>query len=73
MTVASRTATKASGFVMNSTQCDGSGWVPESNMHSDMTRTEYRMRFNGNKPFHKQTLTMNHGKLPKKQLVYSRC
>ena len=70
LTTGYRASTKASGFVENSTLFDGTGWVPAKNLHSDLIRTEYRMRFNQAKPFHKTNLSMNHGKLPKKHLVY---
>ena len=43
---------KASGYVVNSTLFDGTGWVPEKNLNSDMVRTEYRNKFNPSKPFH---------------------
>lgn len=36
----------ASGFATAMTFFDGSTWVPEKNLHSDMVRTEYRNRFN---------------------------
>jgi hypothetical protein len=36
--------------------CNGKGWVPKKNLHSDMVRTEYRNKFNPDKPFHKVTL-----------------
>lgn len=37
---------RASGYVVNSTLFDGTGWVPEKNLNSDMVRTEYRNKFN---------------------------
>jgi hypothetical protein len=43
---------KTSGYVMNSTLFDGTGWVTEKNLHSDMRRTEYRNRYNPEKKFH---------------------
>lgn len=36
----------ASGFATAMTLYDGTTWVPEKNLHSDMLRTEYRNRFN---------------------------
>ena len=36
----------ASGFTMNSTLFDGTGWVPEKNLHGDQFRTLYRNQFN---------------------------
>jgi hypothetical protein len=35
-----------------------------------MVRTEYRKRFNGEKPFHKMTLRMSTGQLKKRTIVY---
>jgi hypothetical protein len=35
---------KASGYIGNSTLFDGTGWVTEKNLHTDMMRTEYRNR-----------------------------
>mmetsp|Transcript_28000 Transcript_28000/g.20960 ORF Transcript_28000/g.20960 Transcript_28000/m.20960 type:complete len:88 (+) Transcript_28000:154-417(+) len=36
----------SSGFALNSTLFDGTGWVPEKNMHADQLRTIYRNYFN---------------------------
>lgn len=36
----------ASGFYTAMKLYDGTTWVPEKNLHSDMVRTEYRNRFN---------------------------
>ena len=41
----------ASGFYKSFKLCDGKTWVPEKVLHSDMVRTEYRMRYNQAKPF----------------------
>lgn len=46
----------ASGFATAMTLYDGTTWVPEKNLHTDMIRTEYRNRFNQEKPFHKVNL-----------------
>lgn len=51
---------------------DGTTWVPEKNLHTDMIRTEYRNRFNQPKPFHKITLREAIYKMPKKALVYDK-
>lgn len=67
-----RTIAKASGFVQNSTLFDGTGWVPERNLHSDMMRTEYRNRFNQSKPFHKNEVRSNDGRLKRKEYVYDK-
>lgn len=63
---------KASGYIGNSTLFDGTGWVTEKNMHTDMMRTEYRNRFNQDKPFHKSCIRINAGRLPRKPLVYDK-
>ena len=59
-----------SGYIQNNTLFDGSGWLPEKNMHSDMIRTEYRMRYNTKKPFQKMTTPTTTGKLPKRYATY---
>jgi hypothetical protein len=63
---------KASGYIGNSTLFDGTGWVTEKNLHTDMFRTEYRNRFNQDKPFHKNAVRVNAGRLPRKPLVYDK-
>ena len=63
---------KASGYILNSTLFDGTGWETEKNLHTDMMRTEYRNRFNQAKPFHKETIRINAGRLPRKPLVYDK-
>lgn len=63
---------KASGYIGNSTLFDGTGWETEKNLHTDMFRTEYRNRFNQDKPFHKNALRVNAGRLPRKPIVYDK-
>ena len=63
---------KASGFVQNSTFCDGAGWVPEKNSHTDQFRTLYRMQFCQDKPFHKTMTRFNDGRLPIKAMAYDK-
>ena len=60
----------SSGFQNNAQLFDGTSWVPEKNLHTDIIRTEYRNRFNQKKPFHKACLMSNLGKMQKKSLVY---
>ena len=67
-----RAVAKASGYVQNSTLFDGTGWVPEKNLHSDMMRTEYRNRFNQAKPFHKHEVRANDGRLKRREHVYDK-
>lgn len=62
----------ASGFTTAMTLFDGTTWVPEKNMHSDMVRTEYRNRFNKPKPFHKLDMRYSMYMVPKKELVYDK-
>ncbi len=62
----------ASGFATAMTFFDGTTWVPEKNLHTDMIRTEYRNRFNQPKPFHKTTLRQSLCVLPKRVLVYDK-
>ena len=63
---------KASGYVVNSTLFDGTGWVPDIKLHSDMVRTEYRNRFNPQKKFHKAEVPVSTGRLVRKTLVYDK-
>jgi hypothetical protein len=67
-----REKAKASGYIGNSTLFDGTGWVTEKNLHTDMFRTEYRNRFNQAKPFHKDNIKINTGRLPRQPLVYDK-
>jgi hypothetical protein len=62
----------ASGFSTAMTLFDGTTWVPEKNLNSDMIRTEYRNRFNKPKPFHKIALRYSMHIVPKKTLVYDK-
>ena len=63
---------KASGYIGNTTLFDGTGWTTEKNLHTDMMRTEYRMRMNQDKPFHKNSIRVNAGRLPRKPIVYDK-
>ena len=60
----------SSGFTCNSTLFDGTGWVPEKNLHGDQFRTLYRNQFNQAKPFHKMIVKPNAGRMRKRELVY---
>lgn len=62
----------ASGFVTAMTQFDGTSWKPESNLNGDMIRTEYRNRFNKEKPFHRMTNRFSMYTVPRKVLVYDK-
>ena len=68
--VTHREATKASGFVQNSTLFDGHGWLPIKKLHGDLTYSEYRNRFNDGVPFHPNPLMKNVRRLKRKALVY---
>lgn len=57
--------TKSSGFIKNGLICDGAGWMPIKEFHSDMQRTEYRMKYNHEVPFHPVPLKPNARKLKK--------
>ena len=54
---------------MNSTLFDGTGWVPEKNLHTGTLRTEYRDRLNPQKKFHKEKLPVSSGVLKRKSIV----
>ena len=69
--VYSRPYTQArSGFVQARQLFDGTGWVPDKTLHSDMFRTEYRGRFNPDKPFHNVKALPCEMKMKKKYKVY---
>lgn len=51
--------TKSSGFIKNWLACDGKGWLPIKAFHGDMMRTEYRMKYNHEVPFHPKPLHPN--------------
>ena len=70
MTESEKSKTKASGFFRNFQLCDGKTWVPDKALHSDMIRTEYRKRFNCEKPFHKSSLMNSTGRLPQMRFTY---
>ena len=53
---ANRTSTIASGFQANAQLFDETSWKTENNTHTDIIRTEYRNRYNQDKPFHKPAL-----------------
>lgn len=65
-----RPKTQQSGFVQNRTSFDGNGWLPIKQMHGDTTVTEYRTRYNPEKPFHPRPLKANEPKLRKREMVY---
>jgi len=56
-------STIASGFQANAQLFDETSWKTEKNTHTDIIRTEYRNRFNQDKPFHKPALKNSHGRL----------
>lgn len=70
--VNSRSSSLASGFVMNATLFDGTGWVTHKSLHSDMVRSEYRNRFNREITFHNICAPLNSGILKKKEVVYDK-
>ena len=45
-------------------------WEAVKNLHTDMFSTEYRNRFNQDKPLHKNALRVNVGRLPKYRLIF---
>eukprot|EP00826_Nyctotherus_ovalis_P049930 TRINITY_DN6070_c0_g1_i23.p1 TRINITY_DN6070_c0_g1~~TRINITY_DN6070_c0_g1_i23.p1 ORF type:complete len:170 (-),score=33.16 TRINITY_DN6070_c0_g1_i23:184-693(-) len=62
--------TGKSGYVQNNMLFDGKGWLPERNMHSDMTKTEYRVRYNTRKSLQKMATPTTAGKLSKRYATY---
>ena len=59
-----------SGYIQNNTLFDGVGRLPGTSLHTDMVKTEYRMRYNMIKPFQKMTTPTTTGKLPKRYATY---
>ena len=57
----------ASGFENNRQLFDRTSWITEKNHHTDQTRTEYRNRYNKEKPFHKVTNRNSFGRLEPKE------
>lgn len=70
MAEANRVGTKASGFQANAQLFDETSWKTENNQHTDIIRTEYRIRYNQEKPFHKNLLTNCHGRLKRREQIY---
>ncbi len=60
----------ASGYSSNRQHWDGTSWATEKNTHTDQTRTLYRLGFNQPKPFHKDALRNNDGRIKQRQAVY---
>jgi len=58
--------------MMSQSLFDGTGWVPEKNLHGDNFRTIYRNNFNQAKPFHKGSLKGSSPQMRKKELVYDK-
>ena len=46
-------ATVGSGYTTALNLFDGKGWLNKKNLHGDNIHSEYRDRFNQDKPFHK--------------------
>jgi len=59
-----------SGYIQNSLLFDGTGWRTHKCLHSDLKRTEYRMKFNPEKPFHKLITPVSPPKLKERTKVY---
>ena len=65
-----RSDTNASGYESNRQLWDGTHWVNEKNVHTDMMRTSYRNNFNVAKPFHKDAARITDGRLKRKELFF---
>ena len=70
MRESSRPMTVASGFMNSMKTCDGKGFLPKKVLHTDQVRTEYRVRFNQPKNFHKVHLRQSLDKLKKQEFLY---
>lgn len=60
----------ASGFQANAQLFDETSWKTEKNLHTDIIRTEYRNKYNQDKPFHKTLLLNSNGRLKKREKIY---
>ena len=63
-------ADNRSGYQRNALLFDGTGWGTHKSLHSDMVRTEYRVRYNPEKPFHKLLTPITSGMLSRRPRVY---
>jgi hypothetical protein len=61
---------KDSGYVVNHSSFDRTGWVPDKHLHGDLKRTEYRIQYNVHKDIHYKGPFFASGKLKKKEQVY---
>ncbi|CAD8086446.1 unnamed protein product [Paramecium primaurelia] len=66
----SQAQTKTSGFQKNHMQFDGSGWIPHENMNGDQIRTEYRIQYNQEKPFHRNPIQFKLRKMKQTEMNY---
>jgi len=55
---------------MNYSLCDGKGWRPDPILKGDLNRSEYRDRFNEDKPFHRNTFIDKIRKIKAKEVNY---
>jgi len=60
--------TLESGFKTNYETCDGNNWTPHPILDGQRTNTEYRIRYNSEKPYHRPTQLFNTRKLGEKLL-----
>lgn len=61
---------KESGYTNNIATYDKTGWVPHPTLHSDMSRTEYRININPYKALHYKGPLYSTGAMKKKETVY---
>lgn len=59
-----------SGFSENFKTCDGTGWVPENVLNANRVWTEYRVRYNQQMPFHRDTNLFKVRKMKQKEYIY---
>jgi len=66
-TLNSRPATAGqSGYISNRLKFDDKGFTFAKGWNGDMRKTEYRDRYNKPKPFHREDIKINDGKLKKR-------
>lgn len=61
---------RESGYTNNIATYDKTGWVPHPTLHSDMSRTEYRININPYKALHYKGPLYSTGAFKKKETVY---
>jgi len=67
--VTNKKHTLESGFKTNYETCDGHNWTPHPILNGQRTNTEYRIRYNSEKPYHRTTQLYHSRTLAETKLV----